>query len=262
MQNKNLIYEIKNNGIGYITLNRPEKNNAFNAEFIAEFLELLEKINADDNIRVVLLKAQGKNFCAGADVEWMQSMKNFSYQENLQDAAQLAKLFQILNNLNKPTIALVQGNVSGGGNGLIACCDIVVASDAANFCFSEVKLGIIPASISPYVIAAIGQRAARRYFLTAEKFSAEEALRIGLIHQVISADQLEETGLKFIQQILKNGPQSLAICKRWIQRCAAINSDLIKDSVELIADVRLSLEAQEGLQAFLEKRNPIWDVNK
>ena len=181
-----IIFNLDNQGIATITLNRPEIHNAFDDAIISELNLVLDKIESDSSIRVVVLRAEGKSFSAGADLRWMRRMADYTSAENKADAMQLAALMDKLNHLNKPTIARVQGAAFGGGVGLVACCDIVVASDRALFCLSEVRLGLIPAVISPYVVAAIGERASRRYFMTAERFKAEEALRLELVHEVVS----------------------------------------------------------------------------
>jgi methylglutaconyl-CoA hydratase len=208
----------------------------------------------------VILTANGRNFCAGGDLNWMKRMAKYSHEKNLADAQQLAALMYKLNTLNKPTIALVHGAAYGGGAGIIACCDIAIATNDANFCFSEVKLGLIPSVISPYVIAAIGERAARRYFLTAENFNAQEAHRLGLIHMVVHAEELNIIKEKIIKHLLQNSPNAIIAAKQGIQLVVhkPINSELIDETAKQIADIRVSPEGQEGLSAFLEKRSPKW----
>lgn len=254
-----LLKSIKQN-IATLTLNRPEIHNAFDNQLIQQLTTELENIDKDPNIRVLILAANGKSFCAGADLNWMQKIANYSREENLKDSLALAHLMQTLNNLSKPTIALIQGAAFGGGVGLIACCDIAVASPEANFCLSEVKIGLIPAVISPYVITAIGERAARRYFLTAEKFDIEEAICLGLIHKVASANQLQKTGEEIAQLILNNSPHAVTMTKKLIADVTKkpIDANLIKLTAEYIADIRVSTEGQEGLKAYLEKRKPSW----
>jgi methylglutaconyl-CoA hydratase len=249
-----------NNHIATLTLNRPEIHNAFDDVLIAELITALKNLESDKNVRVVLLAANGKNFSAGADIHWMKRMANFSEAENFNDAMQLARLMQTLNQLQKPTIALVQGAVFGGGVGLVACCDIALASPEASFCLSEVKIGLIPAVISPYVIAAIGERSARRYFLTAEKFDAQEALRLNLIHQIVPSDQLRNTALQIAENLLANSPQAIVSAKNLIAQVANnfIDENLIEKTAKEIAKIRVSKEGQEGLNAFLEKRKANW----
>ncbi len=258
MKNNNSIQTTVTANIATITLNRPEIHNAFDDEFIKQLTNVLVEVNEDSQIRVVILAANGKSFCAGADISWMQKMTNYSREENLQDARVLAFLMRTLNELNKPVIALVQGAAYGGGVGLVACCDIAIASSEASFCFSEVKIGLVPAVISPYAIRAIGERAARRYFLTAEKFSAAEAYRLGLVHRVVEPNQLKAIGDKIAQVLLSNGPHAVTTTKQLI---ATVSQHPIDDSIqqitaECIADIRVSPQGQEGLRAFLEKRPP------
>lgn len=255
-----LIFHIFDHNIISITLNRPDIHNAFDDKLIQEFIIALDNIQNDKNIRAVIIAANGKNFCAGADLNWMQRIAKYSYEENLADAQQLATLMHKLNTLNKPTIALVQGGAFGGGVGLVACCDIALAAENASFCLSEVKIGLIPSVISPYVIAAIGEKAARRYFLTAEKFNAETAQQLGLIHAVVPEQKLAETGDKIIQQLLQNSPAAISAAKELIRDVASKNCDanLIAETAKRIAKIRVSQEGQEGLSAFLEKRNPSW----
>jgi methylglutaconyl-CoA hydratase len=251
---------IQRGPIAELILNRPEKHNAFDDTMLSELLHQLDHIQKQNSIRVVILKSRGKNFSAGADLGWMQRMAEYSHDENIADSQQLADVMKSLYSLNKPTIALVQGSVYGGANGLVTCCDMALATIEAEFCFSEVKLGLVPAVISPYVIAAIGERNARRYFLTAELISAITARDIGLVHELCETDQLESRGLALANQILKNGPEALATCKQLITtvRGQPINDTLIRETVNTIARTRVSPEGQEGLKAFLQKRQPNW----
>lgn len=250
------------NHIATITLNRPEIHNAFDDNLIKQLSENLCIINEDQNIRAVILKAEGKHFCSGADLNWMQRVAKYSHEENIQDAYVLSNLLKTLNTLNKPTIALVQGVVFGGGLGLVAACDIAIAEVNAQFCFSEVKIGLIPAVISPYCIAAIGERAARRYFLTGEKFSVKEALRLNLIHHIVPMHELEKAGLELAETLLKNSPQAVTKAKKLIAEVQheTSNSRLLYLTAEWIADIRTSPEGQEGINAFLEKRKPRWQI--
>lgn len=247
-------------GVATITLNRPEIHNAFDDVFIQEFSKILQQISLNTNIKIVLLKAIGKSFSAGADLNWMRRMINYSYEENVKDAMALSDLLHTLKFLNKPTIACVQGPAFGGGVGLVACCDIAIASTRANFCFSEVKLGLIPAIISPYVISAIGERAANQYFLTADIFDAIEAHRLGLISQFTTSEQLDSAVQTTIAQLLKNSPQALKATKELIHRVAKdpFSSENNLKNAAAIATLRVSKEGQEGLSAFLEKRTPDW----
>lgn len=254
----NLLLEYPKAHIAKISLNRPEKHNAFDEALIKNLTEMLLNIENDSSVRLLLLTGEGKNFSAGADLEWMQKMANYSKQQNQEDAIALARLLQTLNNLRKPTIALSQGAAYGGGVGLLACCDIVIATEESHFCFSEVKLGLIPATIAPYVISAIGERAARRYFLTAEQFSAQQALELGLVHFISSRDASLEKALEIATILLHNSPQAITATKQLLQRLRLIDEKLINDTAELIAQIRTSEEGQAGLKAFLAKEIPPW----
>ncbi len=258
MQSYNL--KTSDRGIASVTLNRPEQHNAFDDGMIAEMIELLGQLEQDDRVRVLVLRAAGKSFSAGADLNWMRRMADYDLAQNTDDAMQLAELMRRLNCFPKPTIALVQGAAYGGGVGLIACCDIAIASKQALFCLSEVKLGLIPAVISPYVIEAIGARAARRFMLTAERFSAEQACRLGLVHQVVEAQELDKTLDSMLEFLLAAGPAAQAAAKDLIRAVSnqPIDSDIIQNCAQRIARIRATSEAREGLDAFLEKRKPNW----
>ena len=247
-------------GITSVILDRPDRHNAFDDDMIAELIELLGKLEQDDRVRVLVLRAAGKSFSAGADLNWMRRMADYDLAQNVDDAMQLAELMRRLNCFPKPTIALVQGAAYGGGVGLIACCDIAIASPAASFCLSEVKLGLIPAVISPYVIEAIGARAARRFMLTAERFDAERAYQLGLVHEVVEAQELDARLDSIVEFLLAAGPAAQAAAKDLIRAVSnnPIDSELIQDSAQRIARIRASGEAREGLSAFLEKRKPNW----
>ncbi|MBC7963936.1 MAG: enoyl-CoA hydratase/isomerase family protein, partial [Steroidobacteraceae bacterium] len=214
MSEETILAVIDERGVVTLTMNRPELHNAFDDRLIATLTDALRQLAADPAVRVLLLAASGKSFSAGADLNWMRRMADYSHEQNLADAAALAELMRTLDSLPKPTIALVQGAAYGGGVGLAACCDIVLATARASFCLSEVRLGLIPAVISPYVVAAIGSRAARRYFLTAETFDALEAQRIGLVHEVVAdQDELTVVAERLTVQLLKNGPAALSAAK-------------------------------------------------
>lgn len=258
MQSYNL--KTSDRGVASVTLNRPEQHNAFDDGMIAELIELLGQLEQDDRVRVLVLRAAGKSFSAGADLNWMRRMADYDLARNTDDAMQLAELMRRLNCFPKPTIALVQGAAYGGGVGLIACCDIAIASKQALFCLSEVKLGLIPAVISPYVIEAIGARAARRFMLTAERFSAEQACRLGLVHQVVEAQELDTTLDSMLEFLLAAGPAAQAAAKDLIRAVSnqPIDSDIIQNCAQRIAQIRATSEAREGLDAFLEKRKPNW----
>lgn len=247
-------------GVATISLDRPQLHNAFDDALIADLTEALRRVGADPTVRAVVLSAEGKSFSAGADLNWMRRMASYSEAENVADAKALAELMRVLNFLPKPTVARVQGAAYGGGVGLVACCDVALAAEGATFCLSEVKLGLIPAVISPYVVAAIGARAARRYFQTAEVFSAAEAQRLGLVHEVCAAEALDEAVDRVLARILEGGPEAQAASKDLIFAVAdrLVDESLIDDTARRIAARRASAEGREGLAAFLEKRKPIW----
>jgi len=247
-------------GVGRITMALPEKHNAFDDGLVADLSAAFEAAGRDDAVRVVVLEGEGKSFSAGADLGWMQRMADYSDAENLADARKLAGMMCILNELPRPTIARVHGAAFGGGVGLVAACDIALASQAANFCLSEARLGLIPSVISPYVVEAIGARAARRYFQTAEQFDADTALALGLVHEVVPADQLDTRLEEMVGILLKNGPAAMAASKDLIRRVAAgpIDDAMVEDTAVRIADIRATDEGREGVQAFLEKRGADW----
>lgn len=253
-----ILYDINDIGVTTLTLNRVEKRNSFNPQFIKQLTTLLLYAERDPATRVIMIAANGPVFCAGADINWMQDMIRYSKEENLKDARHLSDLMYTLNKLTKPTIALVQGPAHGGGVGIVACCDVAIATTEASFSFSEVKWGIIPAVISPYCIAAIGERAARRYFTTAEPISAVQAHQLGLVHEI--TDDLHLAGMKIAQTLQHNGPRSIAAAKQLIEYVThhPIDEALQMNLIDRIASIRITEEAQEGLHAFLEKRKPSW----
>lgn len=256
----NIYLQLADNGVATLSLNRPSSSNAFDAKTIEEMISALEETANNDRVRVLLVSSSGKHFSAGADIQWMKSMAHMSEQENLADAARLALLMRLLHQFPKPTIAQVQGAAFGGATGLIACCDIALATEDSRYCFSEVKIGLIPAVISPYVIRAIGARNASRLFLTAEVFDAAAARQYGLVHAVYSTTDIHQETEILINQLLKNGPCALTRAKQLIDRVAGsrLDDSLVKYTVEAIAKTRVSAEGQEGLQAFLDKRQPAW----
>ncbi len=256
-----LLHDTDADGIAVVTFNRPEVHNAFDDDLIARMTTLFHELGSDDAVRVVMLAANGKNFSAGADLNWMRRMADYSDDENYQDAMRLADMLRTLNELPKPTLALVHGAAFGGGVGLVACCDIALATPAASFSLSEVKLGIIPAVISPYVVAAIGERAARRYMLSAERFGADEAHRIGLVHEVVDAQTLRARAAALAATLRANGPHALGECKALIRSVVHSPCDqaMMEDTARRIARLRASSEGKEGLGAFLEKRKPDWN---
>ncbi|MBY0439267.1 MAG: enoyl-CoA hydratase/isomerase family protein [Burkholderiales bacterium] len=247
-------------GIATVTLNRPEIHNAFDDVMIAELTHALRDLDADPQVRVVILAANGSSFSAGANLNWMKRMAGYSEAQNVKDALGLAGLMHTLYTLGKPTIARVQGPAFAGGMGLVACCDIAIATRQATFCLTEVRLGLIPAVITPYVIAAIGERQARRYCLTAEKFDAAEAFRLGLIHDLVEEHELGSTLNSLVTHLFLGGPQALAQCKDWISVAAAspIDDRLVAESARRIAALRAGSEGREGVAAFLEKRDSRW----
>ena len=250
------------NQVGLVTLNRPEVRNAFNDEVIAELTRVFSELGVRDDVRCIVLAAEGPAFCAGADLNWMRRMADYTREENLADAAQLAEMLRVIYECPKPTVARIQGDVYAGGMGLVAACDIAVSGDTAQYCLSEVKLGLIPATISPYVIRAMGARAAHRYFLTAERFGAQEAHRIGFIHEVVSADALDAKVAEITQALLNASPAAVKACKRLVQDVAQqdITPALIAQTVQGIADIRSSEQGKEGVQSFLQKRKPSWII--
>ena len=243
-----------------ITLTQPEVRNAFSDEVIAEITAAFIEVGARQDMRAVVLAAEGPAFCAGANLNWMRRMAGYTRDENLADAAKLAEMLRVIDQCPKPTIARVQGDVYAGGMGLVAACDMAVCVDTAGFCLSEVKLGLIPATISPYVIRAMGARAAQRYFLTAERFDAAQALRIGFVHEVVAADQLDARVEALLKALTSASPNAVRACKQLLQAVAGreIDAALIDATVEAIADIRASDEGREGVQAFLQKRKPGW----
>lgn len=254
------ITEIAGNGIATITLRRPDVHNAFDDRMISRLTLELLGLGRDPVIRVVVIAAEGKSFSAGADLNWMKRSVDFTPDENLEDAQALTGLMKTLHDLKKPTIAAVQGNAFGGGVGLIAACDIVVASEAAKFALTEVKLGIIPAAISPYLISAMGPRQAKRYMLTGEAMTAAEARHVGLVHEVVAQDQVGPRAQELAELLLRNAPRAMAEVKNLVGYVAGhpINETLVAQLAGHIARVRAGQEGQEGISAFLEKRKPAW----
>jgi methylglutaconyl-CoA hydratase len=246
--------------VATVWLNRPEVRNAFNETSIAELTRAFQALDANASVRAVVLAARGPAFCAGADLNWMKKMAAYSREENLADAAGLAAMLRAIHDCGKPVVARVQGDCYAGGMGLATACDIVVAADAAHFCLSEVKLGLIPATISPYVIRAMGAQAARRYFITAERFSAAAAQRMGLVHECVLADALDETVGMLLKSLLTASPDAVTAAKRLVNDVAGhpLTDALVQDTVERIADIRASEQGREGVRSFLEKRKPSW----
>jgi methylglutaconyl-CoA hydratase len=242
--------------VATVTLNRPAVRNAFNAVLITELTAVFQTLGQNPEVRIIILAAEGVSFCAGADLNWMKSMASYSYEENIEDAASLAKMLRIIDTTPQPIIAKIQGDVYAGGVGLVAVCDIAVANEESGFCLSEAKLGLIPATISPYVIRAMGVQACRRYFITAERFSAKLAYEMGLVHILTTSVALDSEISKLCKGLLKNGSQAMNASKKLIQDVAfkEINTELISETVNRIAQIRCSSEAQERMQLFLEKK--------
>jgi methylglutaconyl-CoA hydratase len=252
---------IDQRGVAHLTLNRPEVHNAFDDRVIDYLINALNELDANPDVRVLVLGSNGKNFSAGADLNWMRSMAQKNLEENLEDAAKLAELMRRLDTFSKPTLALVQGAAFGGALGLIACCDIAIATQKSSFCLSEVKIGLIPAAISPYVMRAIGEKASRRYFLSAERFFAEQAHHLGLIDILVEDnDDLVTASETQIAMLLNNSPAALSAAKSLIAAVSQkpIDAAVIADTSARIAQIRVSEEGQEGLTSFLNKRKPNW----
>ncbi|MVW59112.1 enoyl-CoA hydratase/isomerase family protein [Massilia sp. NEAU-DD11] len=246
--------------IGHITLNRPDLRNAFNEQSIAELALAFDELGRNELVRAIVLAANGPAFCAGADLNWMKKMAGYSDSENRADAMRLADMLRTIYTCPKPVVAKVQGDCYAGGMGLVAACDVVVAVDTANFCLSEVKLGLIPATISPYVIKAMGEQAARRYFLTAERFDAKEAHRIGFVHEIVPAADLDTKVAGIVQALANNSPNAVREAKKLVREIAGepVTEALLEDTANRIAVIRASLEGREGVASFLEKRRPSW----
>lgn len=260
MTNPLFMQEIDQHGVAWLTLTRPEVHNAFNDTLIAELTSALNGVATDERVRALVLGGRGRSFSAGADLGWMQRMAGYSKADNQRDARALADLMATLNRLPKPTVARVHGAAIGGGVGLVACCDIAIAAQTATFCLSEVKLGLTPAVISPYVVAAMGERAARRYFMTAETFSADEARALGLVHLVVADEAMDDAVGKILKALRSGGPRAQAAAKDLIFAVSGrpVDEAVIEDTAERIARQRVGSEGQEGVSAFLQKRPPEW----
>ena len=247
-------------GVARVTLDRPEMRNAFDDALIAALTKALRALDADDKVRAVVLAGNGPAFCAGGDLNWMKRMAGYGYDENLSDAQALADLMKTLDRMRKPTIARVHGPAYAGGVGLVAACDIAVGVPEAKFCLSEAKLGLSPATISPYVLRAMGERMARRYFLSAEVFDGIEAHRIGLLSHLSPSEKLDGEIDEILRHLMQSGPQALAKIKDLVRTVAAgpVDDPMIADTARRIAEIRVSPEGREGIAAFLEKRKPSW----
>jgi len=250
----------KAHGVAVVWMNRPDVRNAFNETMIAEMTAAFRALGKDPEVRAVVLAGRGPAFCAGADLNWMKKMAGFSFAQNRRDALGMAEMLAAIHGLSKPTVARVHGPAFAGGMGLLSACDIAVASQEAEFCLSEVKLGLVPATISPYVLAAIGERAAHRYFLTAERFPAAEAYRIGLVQEIALSAELDTKVNEILGHLVQASPSAIADSKGLIGDVAGrpIDRKLIGDTATRIARARASADGKEGVRAFLEKRKPAW----
>lgn len=257
------ILQIERTGaVATVWLNRPQVHNAFDEHLVAALTVAVEEMATDAGVRVLVLGGRGKSFCAGADLDWMRRMAGFSRADNLRDATALARLLQALATCPKPTVARVHGAALAGGSGLVAACDIAIATPQASFGTTEVRLGLVPATIGPYLVRAIGTRAAQRYFLTGERFGADEAQRLGLVHEVVAAEALDARIGQLAMALLAAAPGALAQCKRLVADVAGrpIDAALAADTAARIADARAGDEARKGIAAFFAKRSPHWEV--
>ncbi len=263
---QSILHTTDTRGVATLTLNRPDKHNAFDDMMIAELTQKLAQLNGDKSVRVVILTGAGKSFSAGADLNWMRSMTDYGEEKNIEDALALAELMAVLDHLGKPTIARVNGAAFGGGVGLVACCDIAVGTPHAKMALTEVKLGLIPAVIAPYVVRTIGPRQARRYFQTAEAMDAETARALGLLHEIVLPGDLDARVETVVTALLHAGPKALTAAKQLIVMTGAASTEqretLKRETATLIARLRVSEEGQEGLAAFLEKRKPNWESSE
>jgi methylglutaconyl-CoA hydratase len=249
----------KSEQVTRVILNRPEVHNAFNAVMINELNDVFSGLAQDDRLRVVILTGDGKSFCAGADLKWMKEIINYSYEQNLKESLNIAELLYKIYSLPKPTIALVNGAAIGGGTGFLSACDMAIAAETAQFGLSEVKIGLVPAAISPFVVRKIGESKAREYFFTGKRITADTAKVIGLVNDVVSRDQLEKKGDDLIELLLTSGPDAIACCKELLLKVPQMSIEEAKMfTAEMIAKLRISEEGQEGMAAFLEKRKPKW----
>ncbi len=246
--------------IARVYLNRPDVRNAFNEQVIAELTATFQQLSTESDLRAIVLGGHGKAFCAGADLSWMRGMAAFSWEQNRADAQALADMLWTIYQCPTPIVARLQGDCYAGGVGLAAVSDVVVASDIMNFCLSEARLGLLPATISPYVIRAMGEQAARRYFITAERFTATQAHAMGLVHELCAADALDARVDEIVAALVANGPLATRACKALVQDVAGlqITDDLRSETARRIADIRVSSEGKEGIQSFLQKRPPAW----
>ncbi|GIX29397.1 MAG: methylglutaconyl-CoA hydratase [Burkholderiales bacterium] len=260
MSSRSILLDIDKRGVATLRLNRPEVHNAFDDALIAQLGDALHHLEQDQAVRVVVLAAEGPSFCAGADLQWMRRVAGYTEAQNVEDALKLARVLRRLDALPRPTVARVQGSAFGGGVGLIACCDLAVAARGAQFALSEVRLGLIPATVAPYVVAALGPRQARRYFTTGERFDAETARRLGLVHEVADTPALDQAVEGLVAALLQGAPGAQGAAKRLVADVAGRGLDeaLLLETARRIAAARASAEGREGMAAFLEKRAPRW----
>ena len=246
--------------VAEVWLNRPEVRNAFNDGVITELTAAFDQLGSDPDLRAIVLGGHGKAFCAGADLSWMRAMAGYSWEENQADAARLAQMLWTIHRCPVPVVGRIHGDCYAGGVGLAAVCDVLVAAEGVHFCLSEARLGLLPATIAPYVIKALGEQASRRYFTTAERFDAEQAKALGLVHEVVAADTLDAKVAEIVAALVANGPAAVRACKRLVQDVAGrpIDAALREDTARRIADIRSSAEGRDGVQAFLDKREPAW----
>ena len=247
--------------VAEVWLNRPELRNAFNDGVIKELTAAFDQLGSDPALRAIVLGGHGKAFCAGADLSWMRAMAGYSWQDNHADAARLAQMLWTVYRCPVPVVGRIHGDCVAGGVGLAAVCDVLVAAEGVNFCLSEARLGLLPATIAPYVVRALGEQAARRYFITAERFDATQARALGLVHEVVAGDTLDTKVAEIVAALVANGPAAVRACKRLVQDVAGrpIDTALREDTARRIADIRSSAEGREGVQAFLDKRDPAWN---
>ena len=246
--------------VAEVWLNRPEVRNAFNDGVIQELTAVFTTLGSDADLRAIVLGGRGKAFCAGADLSWMRSMADYSWEQNHVDAAGLAQMLWTVWSCPVPVVGRIQGDCYAGGLGLAAACDVLVAADSVNFCLSEAKLGLLPATIAPYVVRALGEQASRRYFVTAERFSAAQAHSLGFVHELVALDGLDAKVAEVVAALVANGPAAVKACKQLVKDVAGqpISAALREETARRIADIRASAEGREGVQAFLNKREPHW----
>ena len=246
--------------VAEVWLNRPDLRNAFNDGVIGELTSAFNALGADPKLRAIVLGGHGKSFCAGADLSWMRAMADYGWEENRADAARLAEMLWTIWNCPLPVVGRIHGDCYAGGVGLAAVCDVLVAAEGVQFCLSEAKLGLLPATIGPYVVRALGEQASRRYFATAERFDATQAHALGFVHEVVAPDAIDAKVAEIVAALVANGPAAVKACKRLVKDVAGrpIDATLREDTARRIADIRASAEGCEGVQAFLNKRDPAW----